>query len=1661
MTRKIKRIVAFLCSFAMLLTMGNFQQLGVRVSAAENEYQPLTVNESQYDVESILSSNSLFSDAADRTTDGYDGYIQSLDSADALSSKYFKITYKITDTSSLTDDSKLFVFQPYTSAWGGWNNNFIYFKDAIKGEDDSYTSYIKVRDIKDSLSDEDYATLAGININFVTASPQIELTDIYTITVASEKTAADLYNSLAEASTGQSISVVPISDMISALEAEGKTSAFTSNFTTTKYYYRAYAQVTRAHTYSQLGVGAYVNNGASNAELLGSGLGLKSQGASVQGQVHNGYGTEYVGQGIGAAGSGIYEFNIKDTGKWNNTSVTAETAGFRIYTKTKDTEAKLLGFVLYTDSGRTKAVENGAFTVNHDEEGNYTGVSVGFDIPTVIESKNPDSTDTKPKSEAEYKYEAEEEIYDSIRSCNLLTVSDCVSEESYNSLKTATETAKEFLENIDDCTYDEIIEFYNNYMATIRVATAQSIVGLANAINYCKSLKEEDYQTSFDDLNAAIKVAEPILEVASSKTDAELKAARDALEAERVKLVPKTSTAESSPKNFRILSKSEVIDEMAAGINLGNTMDGGLINPTETSWQAYKTTKEYIKALHDAGYNTVRIPVTWNGYINDDYSINEAWISRVQEIVDYCVDQDMYAIINIHHDGAANHDNRGDNTPTCWLDTYEWNIEKVYQKYAGVWKTIAERFKDYDEHLIFESMNEVTDAHGTATNEDTNVLNALNQLFVNTVRATGSNNLKRWLAITGRFATYSTGTTKPEDVLGDKEADTTRLMFAVHIYKSMHTANANWSTLSAYKSSLESTIKNVKNLDSNMPIYIGEYGRDHMQVGSGCNKYDRALDCEYVNALCKLNTVCPIVWDQGDSNYATTETNYGIFNYWNRPALKPVDQETIDGAMRGSYLSHEETGSAILEKIYKRYGHSSTSDSAYAEAPEVKEITSLEIEETAVSMEIDEWKTINYTTVPEATATDDVILWSTDDDSVVTVSKGKLHAKGAGITTVYAKSQSGSVEKEITVIVALTGDETATAINTDKVYYELTEEETAQINASLVPEDSTDAISYTSSNPEVASVNKNGLITANIAGSAYIIVSAASGVSNIINVVVKAKNDVDQVQVALNVMINSGEYKGDPVTITGDGSYSATLDLVELGKTDSSVPTTLEEMTAIYLKDINMLKSVVESADIRFDKVTVNDSVELTMKTPDECNAMWESNGASWRVDEEGFKSALKAGNQFDTNDPINGWDGSLVKEVTTTSNHTVNFSNISNPTKVKVDFTIRGIEYVEKQLNDNPATALDLGEGESNKIAFTSIGDTKEVTLKVTPADSKSTVTVYSTDKSVAAVNSNAISVDENGNVTFTITGVGEGTATVVAITDNGYKQLFSVGVGADVTVDSLEDPVDPTPEGLNGNEPAATEEPTEAPGDATEEPAEETTAPSEEETTAPSGEDSSTATEAPAGDGSSASGDAGATATATPAPAGSASTVGTASIDASKTLVVVTAGKSVSVGFNAVKEESASAAAGVEATSGSADIADAKVDGTNVSISVPSNAVKGSSTTVTLTSKKADGTAVTATINVYVQNSAKKYKAAKNKLTVKSGKSTKLVIKGLGKIQNAKKPIAENITVKGKILTLSNVKYAKKKIILTLTGSTKAKNKNVKIKVGSKTVKVKATVK
>ncbi len=201
----------------------------------------------------------------------------------------------------------------------------------------------------------------------------------------------------------------------------------------------------------------------------------------------------------------------------------------------------------------------------------------------------------------------------------------------------------------------------------------------------------------------------------------------------------------------------ELCGRITVGWNLGNSLDAtGSGMSSETSWGNPKTTKELILKVKEAGFDAVRIPTTWYNHLDSDFNISEEWIARVQEVVDYAYDEGMYVILNVHHEN--------------WNDPYESTLPDVKKKIKKLWTQIANRFESYGERLIFEGMNEPrwknTDYEWNGGNaEGRRVVNAYNECFVETVRATGGNNRYRALMIPTYAASASglDGFTVPQD----------------------------------------------------------------------------------------------------------------------------------------------------------------------------------------------------------------------------------------------------------------------------------------------------------------------------------------------------------------------------------------------------------------------------------------------------------------------------------------------------------------------------------------------------------------------------------------------------------------------------------------------------------------------------------------------------------------------------------------------------------------------------------------------------------------------------------------------------------------------------------------------------------------------------------
>lgn len=370
------------------------------------------------------------------------------------------------------------------------------------------------------------------------------------------------------------------------------------------------------------------------------------------------------------------------------------------------------------------------------------------------------------------------------------------------------------------------------------------------------------------------------------------------------------SEAKDTAKKWTELDQTQITEAMGLGWNLGNQLEassGGL--PSETCWGNPEITKELIDTIKAQGFKTVRIPVSYLDMIGDgpDYKIDTDWLDRVQEVVDYVVNNDMFVIVNMHGDGYYTVDH-------SWLLCAEDDDKQteIKDKYGKVWTQIADRFKDYDQHLIFESMNEeFNNDYGKPDEKAYDNINAYNQIFVDSVRATGSNNEKRWLLLPGWNTNieYTAGDDYNFKIPTDNgcKADGKRIMISVHYYDPFNftidenkTAKTQWGKYAVknydnwgQEDHVDSqmALLNEKFVSQGYPVVIGEFGaQDKTEKFADYNEFRRYWS-EYLIKAAKKNGVVCVYWDNGYNG----NKGFGIINRFDYTITQP---DLIAGMMR-------------------------------------------------------------------------------------------------------------------------------------------------------------------------------------------------------------------------------------------------------------------------------------------------------------------------------------------------------------------------------------------------------------------------------------------------------------------------------------------------------------------------------------------------------------------------------------------------------------------------------------------------------------------------------------------------------------------------------------------------------------------------------------------
>lgn len=303
---------------------------------------------------------------------------------------------------------------------------------------------------------------------------------------------------------------------------------------------------------------------------------------------------------------------------------------------------------------------------------------------------------------------------------------------------------------------------------------------------------------------------------------------------------------------------AKIISNMTIGWNLGNTLDS--LGKLETAWGNPVTTQEMIDVVAEAGFNTVRLPVTWYCRADKEFTVDEAWLARVKEIVDYCYANDMYVILNTHHE-------------TSWNVPTVEKIDDVETKFVYLWQQIAEYFKDYDEHLLFEGQNEPrvvghSQEWNGGTLEHRQLVSRLNTAFINTVRATGGNNETRVLLITSYGANCSRNAMYAVKVPNDPYVGV-----SIHAYTpyhfTFHTEDAY--DLKVWDGSREGDIDTVfKDIDAiflskGIPVVLTEFGSESKTNREGGENHpeERIKWIEYyITKAAEYGVPC-CHWDNG------------------------------------------------------------------------------------------------------------------------------------------------------------------------------------------------------------------------------------------------------------------------------------------------------------------------------------------------------------------------------------------------------------------------------------------------------------------------------------------------------------------------------------------------------------------------------------------------------------------------------------------------------------------------------------------------------------------------------------------------------------------------------------------------------------------------------
>lgn len=369
--------------------------------------------------------------------------------------------------------------------------------------------------------------------------------------------------------------------------------------------------------------------------------------------------------------------------------------------------------------------------------------------------------------------------------------------------------------------------------------------------------------------------------------------------------VSQAGVEQEEEKTYTFRTANQIGKEMYPGWNLGNTLEacdygnlftnnGGL--GSETSWQDTKTTQAVIDAVKAAGFKSVRLPVSWlaghvSGGSEADPTIDAEWLARVKQIVDYCINDGLYVVLNDHWDGGWIEVLGFSSDRSSYSAISEEQINARITTLQSLWTTLAKAFRNYDEHLIFAGMNEPFQEYSLFNSRHaalTPILERYNKAFVEAVRATGGNNANRILVVQGPSVNISSSCQyMPASHLPEAAG---KLMVEVHYYdpgqfcgtydSTGSSAYYYWGSANhgsdhnptygeeAYMQNLFNSLQSTYT-SQGYPVIIGEYAalqRTLTAAGTDQTKHDASVKYYYqtLNSYAVNRGIVPFAWDTND-----------------------------------------------------------------------------------------------------------------------------------------------------------------------------------------------------------------------------------------------------------------------------------------------------------------------------------------------------------------------------------------------------------------------------------------------------------------------------------------------------------------------------------------------------------------------------------------------------------------------------------------------------------------------------------------------------------------------------------------------------------------------------------------------------------------------------